>query len=226
MEDYAAELRKLAAVLDKAKREIDLAREQSTKPKSLSIRIRGAAVQAARAVIKAVDVGFIELLPPLPWKHEPDGSVADATAFTAWTSFICPVMRSQCATLKANAGAVAHDTDHYDVDDGLEHLRIQASHWEDICDTAADLIREESLNAGNKDRSKKAPKKRPGRKKRSYATIQKEAALVDKWNRAKIAGVYKPDFAKEEGMTPKAFQRMQDRVYRDKRRADNERRQR
>ena len=62
-DSYADELRKLADTLDEAKRELNLAREQSTKPEHLYIRARRAAVQAARAVAAAVDLGFAEIWP-------------------------------------------------------------------------------------------------------------------------------------------------------------------
>jgi hypothetical protein len=51
-------LTKLATTLDKAKCELDLAREQATKPKHLHVCSRRAAVQAARAVIAAIDRGY------------------------------------------------------------------------------------------------------------------------------------------------------------------------
>ena len=66
-DSYADELRKLADTLDEAKRELNLAREQSTKPKHLYIRARRAAVQAARAVAAAVDLGFSEIWPQGWW---------------------------------------------------------------------------------------------------------------------------------------------------------------
>lgn len=66
-DSYADELRKLAETLDEAKRELNLAREQSTKPKHLYIRARRAAVQAARAVAAAVDLGFSEIWPQGWW---------------------------------------------------------------------------------------------------------------------------------------------------------------
>ncbi len=65
--NYADELRSLVATLEEAKREINLAREQSTKSKHLYIRARRAAVQAARAVTAAVDLGFSELWPGGWW---------------------------------------------------------------------------------------------------------------------------------------------------------------
>jgi hypothetical protein len=272
MEDYATELRKLAAVLDEAKYETNLAREQSTKPKHLYIRTHRAMVQAARAVMAAVDVGFTELLPPsLPWKRQPDGTLSDTTAFTVWKILICPVMRSRPPKAKANAGTfdfpriktndegqvVGRDgtplvvvdridpttgkvvgqyldgeagaiTDDYDEADAMVHLRCQAADWVDACGVAANLLREEVSMAGNKDTSKQVRKKTPGRKKRDYATIQKEADLVAKWERAKKAGVSKMDFVKDLNDAKEwegdftDFKRLQDRVYRDQNpRADN-----
>jgi len=75
--------------------------------------------------------------------------------------------------------------------------------------------------AGRKDVSKHTCKKQPGRRKRGYETIQKESKQVAEWVRAKEAGVYKADFAEQKGMSLKNFEQLQDRVYRDKRRADN-----
>ena len=66
-DNYADELRKLADTLDEAKRELNLAREQSTKPQHLYIRARRTAVQAARAVAAAVDLGFSEVWPHGWW---------------------------------------------------------------------------------------------------------------------------------------------------------------
>ena len=67
MADYAKGLRKLADSVDEAKRELNLAREQSTKPKHLYIRARRAAVQATRAVAAAVDLGFSGIWPGGRW---------------------------------------------------------------------------------------------------------------------------------------------------------------
>jgi hypothetical protein len=67
MAEYANQLRELAVALDEAKRELNLAREQSTKPRHLFIRARRAAVQAARAVAAAVDLGFTAIWPQGPW---------------------------------------------------------------------------------------------------------------------------------------------------------------
>jgi hypothetical protein len=106
MADYVDGLLEQAAILNEAKFEINLAREQSTKPRHLHIRTRRTVVQAARAVMAAVDVGFTELLPPsLPWKRQADGALSDATALTIWMFEICPVMRSRKTAAKAKAGA-------------------------------------------------------------------------------------------------------------------------
>ena len=84
--DYADELRKLAATLDEAKQEINLARQQSTKPKHLYVRARRAAVQAAGAVAAAVDLGFSDLWPPGPWTlsalRNPDDATRPPATFT------------------------------------------------------------------------------------------------------------------------------------------------
>jgi hypothetical protein len=67
MADYADELRKLAAILDEVKRELNLAREQDTRSNHLHNRAWRTAVQAARAVADAVDLGFFEIWPRGPW---------------------------------------------------------------------------------------------------------------------------------------------------------------
>jgi len=59
---------------------------------------------------------------------------------------------------------------------------------------------------------KEAKPKRPGRKKADYETVQHEAKLAADWARALGNGVYKADFAKEQGMTPKDFGRLLSRV--------------
>lgn len=87
----AEKLRELADTLEEAKRELILAREQSTKPEWLQTRIDRAAVQAARVVAAAVDLGFSEI-----WlqgwfrsitagsRCNPDGTLRDDTAISLW----------------------------------------------------------------------------------------------------------------------------------------------
>lgn len=67
MADHAEQLRKLAAILDDVKQELQLARIQCLKPKHLSVRVRRAVVQAARAVAAAVDLELFEIDSPLSW---------------------------------------------------------------------------------------------------------------------------------------------------------------
>ena len=55
-------------------------------------------------------------------------------------------------------------------------------------------------------------KKKPGRPKANYKTVQHEADLAAKWERARDNSVYKPDFAKDNGMTLAALDRLLDRV--------------
>jgi hypothetical protein len=62
-----------------------------------------------------------------------------------------------------------------------------------------------------------ATPKRRGRKKADYETVQKEAALAADWERARDAGIYKPDFAKDKGMTVKQLDTLLDRVAKRKR---------
>ncbi len=61
-------------------------------------------------------------------------------------------------------------------------------------------------------RQQAAKPKRRGRKKANYETEQKEAALVADWQRVRDAGGYKPDFAKDHGMSVKQLDTLLDRV--------------
>lgn len=67
---------------------------------------------------------------------------------------------------------------------------------------------------------KRTKRKRRGRKKTDYDTQQREAKLAASWKQAHETGTYKPDFAKENGFTLKAFERLLDRVRKHKARAD------
>lgn len=51
-----------------------------------------------------------------------------------------------------------------------------------------------------------------GRKKADYETVQKEAALAAEWERARDAGIYKTDFAKDKSMMVKELDNLLDRV--------------
>lgn len=62
-----------------------------------------------------------------------------------------------------------------------------------------------------------AERKRRGRKKADYETVQKEAALAAEWERARDAGIYKPDFAKDKNMTARQLDALLDRVAKRKR---------
>jgi hypothetical protein len=62
------------------------------------------------------------------------------------------------------------------------------------------------------DTSTPTKAKRRGRKKANYETVQKEDALAAKWKRARAAGTCKVDFAKQNKMTLKDFDRMLNRV--------------
>lgn len=46
-------------------------------------------------------------------------------------------------------------------------------------------------------------RKRPGRKKADYETVQREAQLATDWERARYIGTYKADFAKGKGLNVK-----------------------
>jgi hypothetical protein len=62
-----------------------------------------------------------------------------------------------------------------------------------------------------------AKRKRRGRKKADYETVQKEAELAADWERARDAGIYKPDFAKDKNMTVRQLDALLDRVAKRKR---------
>lgn len=63
----AKELSRLTVILHEARQELDLARRQSTKPQHLETRSQRAAVQAARAVAAAVDLGCNDIWPSGWW---------------------------------------------------------------------------------------------------------------------------------------------------------------
>ena len=60
-------------------------------------------------------------------------------------------------------------------------------------------------------------RRRGGRKKADFATEQKEAKLAADWQRARDAGRYKAEFAKERGMTGRQLDSLLDRVRKRKR---------
>lgn len=65
-------------------------------------------------------------------------------------------------------------------------------------------------DAGNGHRT--PARKKRGRKKAPYATVQREAELADRWKRAKESGIPKLDFAKGEGLKVKELDKLLDRV--------------
>ena len=70
------------------------------------------------------------------------------------------------------------------------------------------------------DETSSGPKRR-GRKKANGETVKQEAKLAADWVRARDAGTYKGEFAKEAGMTQKSFDTLLDRVAKRKSRSDN-----
>lgn len=82
-----------------------------------------------------------------------------------------------------------------------------------IADAANAVYRPDEASVGTKI-------KRPGRKKADYETVQSEAELAADWKQAKEAGEYKPDFAKQKGMTPKDLDALLTRVRKRNSRAD------
>ncbi len=111
MADYCAELRNLAAIMKRAKEEIYLERQRCTKPRLLSISARCSAVQAARVVAAAVDLGFSDIWPG--GEHtlseirgrDPKGLLRDDAALILWINFICPMMRSKSSSPHADHDA-------------------------------------------------------------------------------------------------------------------------
>ncbi len=66
------------------------------------------------------------------------------------------------------------------------------------------------------------PNRKPaGRKKADYETVQREAKIKDKWDQAREASVYKPDFAKGIGMDVKQFDKLLGRVARRESRSES-----
>jgi hypothetical protein len=65
-----------------------------------------------------------------------------------------------------------------------------------------------------------ATRKRRGRKKADYGTVQKEAKLAAEWVRARAAGILKSAFAKDNGMNQKQLDALLDRVAKRNRRSE------
>jgi len=86
-----------------------------------------------------------------------------------------------------------------------------------VIDAIKALDREIDLNP-LKDGS--TSKKKPGRKKADYETVQREAQLAADWERARDSGTYKPEFAKQNEMTPENFNALLSRVAKRKTRSD------
>lgn len=86
------------------------------------------------------------------------------------------------------------------------------------------LIRDYNRNlqtaAGPPAQPVESTPRRRGRKKADYNTEQREAKLAADWVRAKEAGVYKPQFAKDHGMRPAELEALLARVRKRKSRAD------
>lgn len=62
-------------------------------------------------------------------------------------------------------------------------------------------------------------RKRPGRRKADFETMQREAGIADDWAQAKGAGTYKPEFARDIGLTTTELDRLLDRVAKRRERA-------
>ncbi len=76
MSRYSSGLRRLIATLEEAKFDLNLARLQARNSEDLEYRGVRAAVQAARVVVAAVDLGFTQICPLLDWilssQRQPD----------------------------------------------------------------------------------------------------------------------------------------------------------
>lgn len=66
-----------------------------------------------------------------------------------------------------------------------------------------------------------AKRKRSGRPKADYKTKEREAQLAADWERARDAGTYKADFAKDNKLTVRKLDALLDRVAKRKARSDN-----
>lgn len=62
--------------------------------------------------------------------------------------------------------------------------------------------------------------RRRGRKKADYETVQREAEIAANWERARDAGVYKPDFATDNNLTVRQLDALLDRVAKRKRHSE------
>jgi hypothetical protein len=105
---------------------------------------------------------------------------------------------------------------------GIESRVQRSSHgfWDKRLDVAAKEIvvclkawRSEALAANRPQEIRK----RGGRRKATYETVQREAKLAADWERARESKVYKPVFAKEKGTTEKELDKLLDRVAKRKR---------
>ena len=96
----------------------------------------------------------------------------------------------------------------------LEDFRVGEviEHWPGRTVTEAD-------NAAQGDDEAKTRRRR-GRKKADYATTQREAEIAANWKRAHEGGAYKPEWAKDNGMTEPELDAILDRVYKRKKRSD------
>lgn len=89
--------------------------------------------------------------------------------------------------------------------------------WADRQKIKAKLAGTSGLQSDPTDAQGTATPKRRGRKKADYETVQKEAELAADWERARDAGIYKPDFAKDKNMTVRQLDALLDRVAKRKR---------
>ena len=150
--------------------------------------------------------------------------------------------RANADVLRANLGAhlcpklealmVAHNAILDEASEACEQSFTQIANLESHCQAATDLIdiilvyeADPPEGEGKSGNNRKSPSpsstnKRRGRRKAGYEKQQEDAALVEKWERAKENGVYKPKFAKDQGLTSQNFQKLLNRVAKRKSRSD------
>ena len=106
MANTILQLQQLAEVLHDASEEIRLARKQCPEVTTLKVRVWRASVKAARAVMTAVTVeGFDHWSVLSHLSHSERGDViSDGEAIGLWTSFICPIIRSEDGAGNGAAG--------------------------------------------------------------------------------------------------------------------------
>lgn len=100
----------------------------------------------------------------------------------------------------------------------LYNASLEAATAQDDVVERAVVTKELGSNGGGTP-PKKAPKRR-GRKRADQSQIQRDEKIAADWQRAKEGGAYKPDFARDHGMSPAALDTILNRHRKRKNRAD------